>query len=136
MTDKITHDIGSWLPRICKKSRARVSKKVDIAMAKALASELPDSYLRDTLRHVAIQFENDVRSDFPTIPILLDIEKQQSEAIETLKLLRERKRELTEGNRQLEEKRSRLRAEISNTEGYVENCISRLQHFLEVAERN
>ena len=61
----------------------RLSKLQEIDLVKGLVRHLPDSYLRDTLKHIEIQFENHTMSDFPCIPNLQLIEmeiREQEEA--------------------------------------------------------
>jgi len=57
--------------------RGRLSKAEEIEVVKKLIATLPDSYLRDMLVNVEVQFASDVRSDFPTIP---DMAKLEAEA--------------------------------------------------------
>lgn len=47
-----------------------MTKQNEINKLDEIIATLPDSYLRDTLRHIRIQFEQDIRSDFPTLPNL------------------------------------------------------------------
>lgn len=82
----INIDINDSRVQTSAASIGRLSKQQEIDLVKALARQLPDSYLKDMLSHIQIQFESDVRSDFPCIPNLRQIEircnelgKQESE---------------------------------------------------------
>lgn len=51
-----------------------MSKNQEIQRLDAILKNLPvDSYLSETLRHIRVQFESDIRSDFPTLPDLRQI---------------------------------------------------------------
>lgn len=52
---------------------------------KWIAESPADSYMVGTLRHIAIQFENDTRSDFACLPDLPAIERQILDADAFLK---------------------------------------------------
>jgi len=62
------------LIKIC--SAKRPSKSDEIEMIGTLCAALPDSYLRDLLNNLRGQFAQDVRSDFPTLPDILELARE------------------------------------------------------------
>jgi|WetSurSiteA1Bulk_404760.scaffolds.fasta_scaffold00038_73 hypothetical protein len=61
-----------------------MTKAQEIKKLQEFVGALPNGYLKDMLAYVLPQFENDVRSDFPTFVNISEIEKLGADA--TLKL--------------------------------------------------
>mgnify|MGYP001565600133 CR=1 FL=1 len=51
-----------------------MTKAEEITQLNGIIKSLPDSYLRDLLNHLQMQFESDVRADIPTLPDIRKLE--------------------------------------------------------------
>lgn len=61
-----------------------MTKQEEIHNLKEIIAGLPaQSYLASTLRHIAVQFEQDIRSDFLTLPDLAAINREIASQNET-----------------------------------------------------
>lgn len=110
-------------------SIGRLSKEQEIELVKALARQLPDSYFKDTLRHIEIQFENDTRSDFPCIPNLALIEQQLIERDKERSALIVQIEQLQEDKKNIRQELRRLRHIASETSKLVNNEAQTLMNW-------
>lgn len=80
-----------------------MSKTQEIARLDAILKNLPvESYLYSTLRHIRLQFESDIRSDFETLPDMGEIRLQIDAARALLENLRAVRADVEEQTRLLE----------------------------------
>ena len=111
-TANIDINIDKERVHISSAALGRLSKLQEIELVKGLALHLPDSYLRDTLKHIQIQFEHHTMSDFPCIPNLHLIEMEI---------------------REQEEVRSKLVAEINRMKNFKDELRTELRKLRAVA---
>lgn len=126
MKRRIDIKVSNEIPaEVYRRNGGRLSKQDDIDICKGLVEALPDGYLRDTLRHICLQFEQDVRSDFPTIPdlraIQLDVLTRQQELADVRCEVHELKKERDAVRSELETLTSRLRGQMSTAMSWAKD---------------
>lgn len=81
-----------------------MTKAEEIALLGNMLAQTPaDTYLRTMLQHVQVQFANDVRSDFHTLPNLTEIEREITAAQQKLSDVR---KQIIEGESKLRDLQS------------------------------
>ena len=107
-----------------------MTKSQEIELLKTLIGQVPrDSYLASTLRHLAPQFEQDIRSDFLTLPDLREVTHEHWEAVKAkdavLKELAAKREELS-----LAEARAKIAAnQIAQAKHSLREIQYEIQNF-------